>query len=402
MMIMLCRLAVLGAGLVALAVKVHTARTTGGVDDVFLFGRFSEAVHRYGPVMIYGKPIPGVVLPYNHPPLAGLMLGFLYTMQHDYGFSFPLMIRLPAIIADLATTMLVFELVRARRPLHEASVAATVVAASPILFVISGYHGNTDPVFVMFTLLSLYLLTLRQRPLLTATLAGASFAIGLSVKIVPIIVLPLLLLIAARTGLRRLIAYLASSGTVLAVLWLPVIIRNWWPFKTNVLDYAGMPQHQWGLPQIGKAFEVTPDLVTFFAGSGRFLIVFFSALAPMLLAWRRPEWSVPAVGLTFMIFLLLNPSTSTQYLAWAAAPALLCEVWSALAYNVVGGAFLVKVYDDWNLAHPWHWHKDIAWARSWTHLEVLWAAAAWEVLLVAIVIGLLRLRSVATQEAWSK
>ena len=51
------------------------------------------------------------------------------------------------------------------------------MAVSPVLFVISGFHGNTDPVFVMFALLSVYLLSDRRAP----ALAGLSIAIALSV-----------------------------------------------------------------------------------------------------------------------------------------------------------------------------------------------------------------------------
>ena len=396
-----CRQTVLAGGILAMLVKVYTAARTGGVDDVFLFGRFADAVHRYGPVMVYGKPVPGVTLPYNHPPLTGLMLVAFYYLQHHLGVSFAFMIRMPSTFADLVTTLLVFELVRSRRPLRDAVVAAIAVSASPILFIISGYHGNTDPVFVMFSILSLYLLTVRQFPVLTAVLAGASFACSLSVKIVPIVALPVLLLIAARTGTRRLLAYLASSGLVMAVLWLPVVVRNWGPFKTNVLEYHGISQRQWGIIQLGRTIGAPHGLLIFLQEPGRFLILLISALVPLVLAWRRPEKSIPAVGLTLMIFLLLSPATATQYLSWAAAPALLAELWSALAYNLVGGVFLLRVYDSWNRAHPWHWRRTIAWAHIWSHSQVIQAGVAWGVLFVAVIVSLLPRRnsSVARRQA---
>jgi Gpi18-like mannosyltransferase len=60
------------------------------------------------------------------------------------------------------------------------AVAAVLVGWSPVLFVASGFHGNTDPLFVMFALLSVYLLVVCDRPLA----AGLVFAIAVSIKLV--------------------------------------------------------------------------------------------------------------------------------------------------------------------------------------------------------------------------
>src|SRR5262249_51809162 len=160
---------------------------------------------------------------------------------------------------------------RQRRSVLEATVGAVACALSPVLLVVSGYHGNTDPVFVMFAVLSLYLLTLRASTT-RAALAGICFGVSFSVKLVPILVLPLLVLLAWRAGVRRLVAFLAGIAVFMAPLWIPVAVLNWTPFKVNVLGYAGYGgSTSWGLLDFMHHFGLSKHWFDLVQGPGRFL-----------------------------------------------------------------------------------------------------------------------------------
>jgi hypothetical protein len=248
-------------------------------------------------------------------------------------------------------------------------------------------HGNTDPVFVAFTLLSLYTLVAGR----SATLAGVSFAAALSVKIVPIVVLPLLLFVAARAGWRRLAHFLIGAGTVLALLWGPVIVTNWAAYRHDVLEYAGIDRRPWGIIQFAN-WAALPDAgVEWLIGPGRFLVVTISAIVPVLIAWRRSD-ATKAAGMSLVLLLLLSTASATQYLAWAAAAALLVSVSAGTIYNVTAGAFLIFAYDRWNgNVPPWRW--DLANVTDWTTAEVQFAAVVWLTLLAVAIVGALPTRS---------
>ena len=139
--------------------------------------------------------------------MIGWMLSAMNFVSRT-GLRMEFLVRLPATISDVISAVLVFELLRASRPLREAVVGGLIVAVTPILIVISGFHGNTDPAFVMFAMLSFYLLLTGR----SATLAGLCFGIALSIKLVPIVVAPLLLIMAWRLGRRRLGAFVLGSG----------------------------------------------------------------------------------------------------------------------------------------------------------------------------------------------
>src|SRR5689334_5716599 len=168
------------------------AWTTYGTADVLIFSTFAATVREVGPVHIYGLAEAGLNV-YNHPPLVGWWLVAVNWLT-DLGLPFSFAIRLPAILAHAATVPLVYAVLRRRTPHSVALASALLVAASPVLVILSGFHGNNDPVVALFTILSVYLLVDRRAPVW----AGAAFSVAVSIKIVPVIALPLLLVAAAR------------------------------------------------------------------------------------------------------------------------------------------------------------------------------------------------------------
>ena len=383
------RLVVLAVAIAFAVIKLIFAATTSGTNDVSTFRAFAEAIRRTGPINIYGVRIPvpshpgAFIAPYNHPPLVGWML-VLFNRLTDLGVPFRFLIRVPATLADIATSVLVFELVRGRRPLREATVAGLMVASSPALVIISGYHGNTDPIFVMFALLSLYLLVNER----SGVLAGLAFAAAISIKIVPIVALPVLLLVAARSSRRRLLAFLAGSGALLAVLWGPVVPHRWTAFEQNVLSYKGLNQTQWGVLELAHAVGLSNHWQATLRDGGRYPLLLLSAGVPLLIAWRRPTASTSAFGLSLVGVLLLSTSTAARYVVWAVAAVFLINVWAGVIYNVAASVFLIKLYDRWNGdVLPWHW--DHARTGPWTHHEVILGGVVWLTLLAVALIGLL-------------
>ena len=67
-------------------------------------------------------------------------------------------------MADLGAALLVFEVLRARRPLQLAAQSAILVAVSPVLFVASGIHGDKVGVVVALLLRWAGFRRRRQRP----------------------------------------------------------------------------------------------------------------------------------------------------------------------------------------------------------------------------------------------
>lgn len=373
--------------IVASIFKIVVAATTFGTSDVARWMDFAAGVAKVGPVSIYrlsfdsfyNVAIENHPPLYNHPPLIGYLLQAINAATRR-GLAFPLAIRIPAIAADVVTPFIVLELLRRRRTLLESFAAAASVAVSPALFVISGFHGNTDPVFVMFALLSVYLLVDRQAP----ALAGLSIAIALGVKIVPIVIVPTLVVFAVTVGWRTALRFCLGAGAFLALTWGPVILHAWQPFRDHVLGYSG-GHRAWGLAQLAR-WSGHPAWAVWTRGPGRFVIVLVVAGLPAVLVLWRPGRVVEASALALTGLLLLSPAFATRYMVWALAPAYLLSFSAATAFNLVASCLLIEVYNRWCRGLPWYLADDSA----FTTREVLVAFAAWVALLIAVVAGVRR------------
>jgi 4-amino-4-deoxy-L-arabinose transferase-like glycosyltransferase len=381
------RLLVLGIALVIFGLKLLVAARTYGTNDIRHWTDFVNGVADRGPVGIYGITFQRSF--YNHPPLIGYFLELVNVGRH-HGVSIGFSIRSVASLADIGSALLVFEMLRRRRSLREATWAAALVAASPVLFIISGFHGNTDPIFVLFTLLALYLLADRDRPLA----GGVAMGLAIGIKIVPVVAIPALLVLALSKGRGPLLRFGAGLLAAFGITWLPALISQARPVREHVLGYAGSGISQWGLIQIGHWFH-DPAWADFLTGPGRFPVVLLCAVAPAALVWRRPAMAAEAVGLCLVSFLFLSPAFGCQYLVWAMAAAYLINFGWATAYNLGAGLVLFKIYTRWAHGFPWN-HADY-WGL--VGVELIGALLLWACLGIVAVLGVRRILSSDTRRA---
>jgi len=370
---------VLGLALLFLLLKATIAARTYGTNDIRHWTDFVNGVAERGPVGVYGITFERSF--YNHPPVIGYFL-WLVDIGRQHGLSIGFSIRTVASLADVGSALLVFEILRRRRSLREASWAACLVAASPVLVIISGFHGNTDPIFVLFTLLALYLLADRDKPLA----GGLSMGIAIGIKVVPVVAIPALLVLALTRGRSSLARFGAGFLLAFGISWLPALIAEGRPVREHVLGYAGSGISQWGLIQIGHWFD-DPGWADFLTGSGRFPIVLLCAAVPAVLVWRRPAMVAEAVGLALVSFLFLSPAFGCQYLVWAMAAAYLLNFGWATAYNLGAGVVLFKIYTRWAHGFPWY-HADYWGIRG---IELVGALLLWGCLGVVAVLGVRRI-----------
>ncbi|MEU0833421.1 hypothetical protein [Streptomyces sp. NPDC005969] len=362
------RAVVLVTAAVGLLARMLIAANTPGPADVRIFQGFAKAITVYGPIRIYEQPLPDLPV-YNHPPLAGWMLLGLNELA-QLGIPFGTLIRSPASIADFFCALVVFEIVRRRGSLRTAVACGAGVALSPVLIATSGYHGNTDAVAITFALAAGYLLADRKAPLA----AGVAAALSISVKFIPVVVIPALFVVALRGGRPAFVRFTAGFTALVALVWGPVLVTVPENLKENVLEYAGGNYRLWGLVRFADVLGLPESFIAFIRGEGHFLFVLICVSVGVWLAWVRPAQLPVAVAVTMGLLLLLSTASALQYLTWAAAAMFVIGFWEGLAYSCLLG---------WTAVLGYQGRSAVRWSETVLQL----AAAGWFVLAIGLVIG---------------
>jgi len=358
------------------AFKLWLSLTTFGTNDVKYWNTFMDYIVAHGSVTIYRD-----IWYYNHPPLMSGLLWLLSPLVRHAPNGFPFLIRLPAICADVVSVIVTYRLVRFAWSERRALVCAIGVALSPILVMVSGFHGNTDPLFMCLVLLAADRLVIGRK----AVVAGMILGLAINVKLVPLIVVPVFFF-HLRTLAARVRFVFALVIVVLAGFGYHVLVA--YPYmKKNVFDYAGL-KGIWGITELCAAGY--PDIVSLRGASVlKKLIALFITARAVMLAWPGRAQDSPAaarrflgaIGWTFLIFLLLTPGFGVQYLAWLAIATFLCAPIGAIGFNLLGGAFMFSIYHYWNRGFPWNF-ADSDTVGAWRAPQALFGRVAWIYLVV--------------------
>jgi hypothetical protein len=274
------------------------------------------------------------------------------------GTPLDLLARVPANLADVGSALLVFEVLRTRRPLQLAARSAILVAVSPVLFVASGIHGDSAGVAVALLLLALYLLVDRDAPLV------AGIVLAVASRVEPMVLLAAPVAIAAvasaaagghepdpRFRRSRLVHFGGALAGALFAAWVPALAWGW----DSLAPAPGGASGPGGLgPGWVLARSLDHGLAGWLLGPGRPLVLAAAVLPAVVWVRRRPRRVYAAVGLLLLAPLALGPAWSPRDLIWPAVFGYLGDARWASIYAVAAGATVVWTSTWWGTGLPWH------------------------------------------------
>lgn len=308
-----------------------------GTNDAISWRWFAALTVCTGPSAYGLEPV------LNHPPIPVLwsILSLGITALTDAPF--PFVFRLPAIVADAGSCLLLWRVWRGRAGERWAWVAAAAMAWNLNAVLVGAYHCNTDNVVAFLSLLSAYLLATRDRP----GWAGLALAAAINVKIVPVLLVPPLL--SACGNWRAVWRFLLglSAGAIPFLLMFAATPA----FAKNVLGYVPSPG-EWGLTFFALNLDHVPLLagrtsaaVAWLGRDGKYLV--FAASAAIGLAgliWRRRWSAYELAAATVAAFLVLTPGFGVQYTVYAAPLILAVDLRRGAGYGLLAGAYVLAVY----------------------------------------------------------
>jgi hypothetical protein len=369
--------AILVLGILALLLKLLIAATTIGTNDVDAFFNFLRKYHGWGAVFLYeGDPT------FNHPPFLIRILQGVRLAANGTGVPFPFWMRVPAILADFGSLLLVTWLLRERMGERSVRLALGLMAIAPTSVMVSGFHGNTDSLVFFFVLLSLILL---DSPGLTA-LAGAAMGMAINVKIVPVVLWPALCLWLP--DLRRRLVYFGGAVAVFAAASMPALFQLPRAVARKVFGYESTYGH-WGLSRITRSLP--PAFETLDRAFGQFGRPFLGLALLGFGVWmncgaRKPS-PYTQCGVIVVAFLSLTPGFGVQYLAWLVPFAVGLGFGASLLHQIAAGVFLFAVYTFWSGGFPW-FYADANRAGFWGSGIVPMELACWASIVVLFALSL--------------
>ena len=376
---------IVAAALIALVLKLVIAWNTFGTNDVISFYKFAHSLNHHGLEQTYTSSIA-----FNHPPLVAHYLELIYKLSRlssfeRNGITFPFLLRLPAILADFISVLVLLRLGKEISPTRIPSWALLLFALSPVSVMVSGFHGNTDPIMVMFLLIAAYA-CIRENPIF----CGLFFALSCQIKIVPLLLLPIFFFYwnYRRVSLR----FLISLGAVSLVLWSEPLLNFPVIFIKNVLSYGSF----WGLwgityflrltgwSQFGRITYFNFTLAQILVGVLLKLLIVFCVFG---IAWRRralsPRALLASLAYGWMVFFIFSPGVCAQYMVWLAPFVLLL---SPVLYGFLelgSSLFLFFFYNA--IADKFPWYVGIS-TNGTTGAWTPWSVWPWAILIAGLIV----------------
>ena len=188
--------------LFSLAIRLWLAPMRGHVHDLTQLKAWVQAAVEGNPLTIYSSSSA------NYPPLALLplvVMGWIWRLFSP-GFDlasegFTALIKVPAILADLATAGLIYCLVRRRHSEKLSVLSAAAYAFSPVIWYTSAWWGQLDALYALPMLLAVSAMAEAR-----SGRAWAWLAVGVLVKPHAAVIAPVFALTSWRLGGWRALA----------------------------------------------------------------------------------------------------------------------------------------------------------------------------------------------------
>lgn len=343
--------------LIALAfvTKVFLALSTLGSFDTLTWQRDLQLIHAHGVPTLYRDGISyfspeGRLLieqPFIHPPFIIHALHVWESLANATQLPLRFWMRLSCAVADVASLMLLGGILR-HTGFERVFERLCFVTICPTSILISGFHGNTDPMMMTFVLASIYLLESRRLP----WAAGVSLGMALNFKLAALMFAPALLLYVP--GIRRKFALGGAATVTFLAGSIPYLVQEPRLILTRIMEYKSQ-FGPWGIGRLCASLVHDGGLGVVcdaYSTQGRVVVMLLITTAAI---WATLRKSKPSLllqcGLAAFIFLALTPGFGVQYLAWLIPFTALLSRWPAVLYHVVSGAFLLAYYN--RVMHAW-------------------------------------------------
>lgn len=278
----------------------------------------------------------------RHPylPFQMVIMGAMARLAEVTGLPYVAAIKLPAVLADVALTGLIYRAIAVTRGRNWATYLALLYALNPVSLLVTSYHGQFEAITLLLLTVAWYFWEQSRR----MASAGA-FGLAILNKTWPVILLPLFF-IRLRDWRQRIGFTLVALGIpVIAVLtYLFVFSADPAPMLQRALTHRGVAGY-WGpgavlsptaalYPALQPAMDA---LIT--VRNGLLLVVILLSLW-----WTRRQSVLDAILTTLLGVFVVTVGFGIQWLVWLVPFALLAGEDRRLRAYSLAAAFMLAVH----------------------------------------------------------
>ncbi len=332
------------AAALAFTLKAVLSVATYGTNDVLFWEADIRkiqsdgglALYRDGAVPALGEKRYGVEH-FNQPPFMVHAFRAGGVAAAVSGIPFRVWLRITSAVADVGILLLIWGMLGSQKPLPLSRLLP--VALSPVLILVSGFHGNTDSVMIFFLLLSIFLIE-RGR---SGWEAGAAFGMAANIKVVPLIFAPVILMYLPA---KRRVGFAVSAAGIWLAGSMPYLAQDPRQVIRSVFGYNSVSGF-WGFSAM--AALISDDSLKAYRTFGKPL-----ALAAVLVAsfgiqvWAGRASIFMRCAFIAFLFLFVLSGFGVQYLVWL-VPWTAAFPWKKVRWHyALSSVFLCAYYGVWS------------------------------------------------------
>jgi Gpi18-like mannosyltransferase len=259
---------------------------------------------------VYGNP----QVYFSPPPFSLHVFAVIQKIAQKTGLPFSGLWKMPAVFSDMGLGILIYVICRQyyKRSKEKSTRLTLWYVLNPITWYVSGFHGQSEAVWIFLILLAWYFLY-RYGQVVFAALCTA---LALAYKLPAILLFPALLLTLKKRNQQ--ILFIVVVGVLFIGSLFPEIITSQSNVVRQVFLYSSA-LNIWGFTSVARKFLLAETAVHLIPLLAAFLkIVLFGTLGwtyfKYLLMEKKDFFCLCLIVIT--VFLVFTPGFGIQYLLW--------------------------------------------------------------------------------------
>ncbi len=288
---------------------------------------------------------PYISLSFNsYPPIAVYIEAFTILLSNTLNIPFHILTKIWPNLADIAITLLLYRfLIRLNVKAVSASFWSLIFILNPISIIISSIHGQIDSIPSLLVLISIYLLTLANKP--RFNLSALILGLAIAIKPNPLMLLPFFLIIS-KINLKQVFTFLLTSLAPVALVFAPFILQSPQQILVKMVSYGGV--YDFSYAAILKGFWYQQNAETWLPQTNQMFdsskLAFILGTIFLLVLFAKSKNLLKACLAVYLLFIGIYFGVSAQYLYWVLPIAVLAKEKMSILFSITGTLALLGFY----------------------------------------------------------